>query len=262
MGLVIKNLKYKNKIDGLTFTFKEGELVGLQGPSALCLMDIIDGNLKKDSGSIELGKEINANFYKKHSSDIAYINVNNKFLTNRVVDEFKFIASLRNYENDILDLKINNMLKLVGLNASYLERDFYSLSSSEKILIDIAINLLYDPKVIMLGNIFGYLDYQNQRKVLGIIRNLKDAEKIVILYSVDVDLLYQYTDKIIIFDQDKVVKSGDTMKVYTSKDVLDNQYIDRPSVALITKIARDKKKVNLMYQRESRDIIKDIYKHV
>ncbi len=93
-------------------------------------------------------------------------------------------------------------------------------------------------------------------------KNLKEDNKIILFLSDDVDRLYCVTDEVIILDDNKILKSGDTFEVYTSNKLMKDRSDIMPSVAKITYLAKTNKKVKLTYQRDVRDIIKDIYKHV
>lgn len=262
MEMIIKSLSFKDYLKDVNCHFTSGLVTGVTGISAMYLLDVINGDLPISSGRMTMASRvINDNFYRRYPAEIAYIREDYPFFTNKVFDEFIFTAKYRNYQNDLLKTKIVNLLTLVGLDDDYLYRDIKTLSTSEKIALSIAVNIIFDPKVIIFGDIIKYLDKNNLKKLVSIINNLKESGKIIIFYSDDVDFIYAHTDVVLIFKDNTSILFGPTDKVYSSDRTNNIKGIKIPSLVKITYLAK-KKKVKLSYHKDVRDIIKDVYKHV
>jgi len=263
MELVIDKVSYKSRLNEFIYTFKSGKIIGLYGSNFEYLLDIINGDIDNYEGNIYLDTMImKGDFYKKNNTKIVLIDSKNFFYTNSVYDEFKFDCRGRGVPFNMIDMMIYKYLEMVGLNANYIHRKIDTLSLSEKNLLKIAIGLIYNPDVILFKNILRGLDHNNIKKIITLMKNLKEDNKIILFLSDDVDRLYYVTDEVIILDDDKILKSGDTFEVYTSNKLMKDRSDIMPSVAKITYLAKTNKKVKLTYQRDVRDIIKDIYKHV
>ena len=87
-------------------------------------------------------------------------------------------------------------------------------------------------------------------------------KKIVILASNDTNLLYQYTDEVLLLNGNNVYKVGQTDKIFTSAELMKGDIVPMPNITKVTYIAKTKKNVKLSFHKDVRDIIKDIYKHV
>ncbi len=158
--------------------------------------------------------------------------------------------------------KINDSLKIVGLNTNYLNRNVNRLSSSEKILIILAISLLSNPDIIILINLFKYLDKTNEKDLIMLLEKIKDQyNKTIILVNDDSEILYKYT-KYLIIKKNSLFIEDETDKLFQRVDFLHKNNIKVPEIIELTHLIKKKKKIKLEYHKDVRDILKDIYKHV
>lgn len=261
MELVLEQIKYKDVLSDITYKFLSKRIYGLYGDNCNYIMDLINGDILDYDGDFFIDDVlIEKDFYKKNSSLIALIESKPFFYSNRVDEEFKFNVSFRKYDCD-LEKKEKELLKLVGLDESILKRNINTLSSCEKYLLSIAINLIYEPKIIMFKDIFWGLDRNNKKKVLMIIKNLKEDNKIVIISHRDTNILYEVVDDVILMDKATIYKEGSSDDIFTSTEIMKEEVIPMPYITKVTYLAKNKK-VKLSYHKDVRDIIKDIYKHV
>ena len=262
MGLVVNNLKYKDYLDDISFRIGNNRIFGIYGDNSKYILDIINGDISDYSGNIQYDKnEINESFYKNNSSSIALIDSMPRFYTNKVEEEFRFNLQLRKVSGDY-DKIIKKFIGLVNLKENVLGRSINTLSRSEKYLLTIAVNLSFGPEVILFKNYALGLDHKNMKILATIINNLKEDHKLVIITSNDTNILYQYTDETLLLDNNQVYKNGQTDKIFTSPEIMKGGIIPMPSITKVTYLAKTKKSVKLSYHKDTRDIIKDIYKHV
>ena len=159
--------------------------------------------------------------------------------------------------------KINDSLRIVGLDKSILERNIKNISRSETKLLQIAISLLSNPDILVIEEPFNYLDLKSIKNIMNVLRKVKEQyNKIIIFVSNDVEKMYQHTDKIVIYNSKKIVLFGDTKKVFQEVEKLKENKISIPKIVDFTYTAKKEKKVKIDYHSDIRDIIKDIYKHV
>ncbi len=263
MGLTVSNIKYKNWLDDISYRFSRRRITGIYGNNSKYLLDVINGDISDYDGYIDFEKtNVDSDFFKNNPSSIALIDSFPSFFTTKVSDEFKFVLDVRKYFCDDLVAKEERFLQAVGLDLTILDRDIASLSSSEKYLLSIAINLMYDPEIIMFKDIFVSLDHNAKKKLIVLLNNLKEDKKIVIVSTNDVNTLYEITDEVLLLDGSKEYKSGASDKLFTSIELMRENVINMPSMTQVTYFARNDKKIKLSFHKDVRDIIKDIYKHV
>ncbi|MBR4262286.1 MAG: ATP-binding cassette domain-containing protein [Bacilli bacterium] len=262
MGLVVSNLKYRDLLNDVSFKIGKSRILGIYGNNAKYILDILNGDLKDYTGIVEYEKYVvDELFYKNNSSVFFLVNSNPVFYTNKVEEEFKFNLTLRKYNGDF-DKAIIKGLSLLGFDKEILNRKINTLSRSEKYLLSIAIGMSFNPEVIMFKDTYVGMDHNNKKLLTTLVNNLKEDKKIVILASNDTNLLYQYTDEVILLDGNNIYKVGQTDKIFTSVELMKGDIIPMPNITKVTYLAKSKKNVKLSYHKDVRDIIKDIYKHV
>ena len=158
--------------------------------------------------------------------------------------------------------KINDSLRIVGLDTTYLNRNINSLSSSERILVILAISLLSNPDIIILLNLFKYLDKTNEKDLIMLLEKIKDQyNKTIVLINDDSEIMYKYT-KYLIIKKNNLFIEDETDKLFKRVDFLHKNNIKVPEIIELTHLIKKKKKIKLEYHKDVRDILKDIYKHV
>lgn len=184
-----------------------------------------------------------------------------------------FIKSVEDYMDYIIkknliqmknpDKKKESSLKIVGLSPEYLEREYYSLSSSEKFQVSLAISLLSNPTILILDNPFTYLDLHQEKELIKLLQRLKEQyKKMIVIVDDNCNKLYKYTNKMIFVKNNNNVLEGDTNESYTRVDFLKRQGFSIPDIVEMTYKAKKTKGVKIIYHKDIRDLIKDIYKHV
>ena len=158
--------------------------------------------------------------------------------------------------------KINDSLKIVGLNKLSLDRNINTLSESEKKLLQLAIALLSNPEILIFEEPFNKLDLKNEKKLVLLLRKIKEKyDKTIIFISSNSNLLYKYTDYLIVYD-DKLLREGKTSTILEDVEFLKRNSLSVPEIVEFTYLAKKKYNVKIDYHSDIRDIIKDIYKHV
>lgn len=262
MGLVLENIKFKEYLSDISYDFSDTKITGIYGDNANYLLDIINGDINDYDGDlIYNNKVVDKGFYKKNSSLIALICSTPFFYSTKVEEEFKFNLTFRKKDVENIQEKAQELLSSVGLDNSILSRNISTLSSSEKYLLSIAINLAYEPDIILFKDVFGGLDHNFKKRIMMIIKNLKEDKKIVIVTHKDTNILYELVDEVILLDNGLVYKTGTSDKVFTSTELMKEKVIPMPYITKVTYLAKNKK-IKLTYHKDIRDIIKDIYKHV
>ena len=107
------------------------------------------------------------------------------------------------------------------------------------------------------------LDYKNKKKVIQLIKNLKNRfGKTIIIVSHDVDLLYELCDKLIIINDGKLLLYGDSLTVYKEIDIISKYNIPVPEIVLFENYVKSNKNIKLMNSKTVNDLIKEVYRNV
>ena len=159
--------------------------------------------------------------------------------------------------------KIYDSLLIVGLDESYLTRQINTLSTSEVKIVQLAVTLLSNPEVLIIDDIFKFLDKVWEKKIIMLLQKIKEQyNKTIVLASEDSEALYKYTTNLIVFKNDKIIATGNTEEIMQRVDFFKKNRISIPKIVEFTYLAKKIKNVKIDYHKDVRDIIKDIYKHV
>ena len=256
-------INYRTKIGSIKFNSKD--INGITGNKISDIEKIIklDNDLVEKIliDKKELSKE-EYNIFKKKIS-IVRLGDNLNIQIKTINELMEYILKNNKIYPKNKQKKINDSLRIVGLDKDILERNISEISRSEKKLLQIAISLLSNPDVLLIEEPFNYLDLKSIKNIIKKKRKMKDQySKIIIFVSNDTEMLYKYTDKTIVCNTKEIVIEGKTKKVFQEVEKLKDNNIKIPKIVEFTYKARKEKKVKIDYHNDIRDIIKDIYKHV
>lgn len=265
MEIVFKNVGYKDKFNNINLKITNDSIIGVLGKNKDIFIKLLVGDIFPLAGEVTINNILSS----KENSDllnkqVAYIRKQplGFFKTNMVLSEIGFIVDKKGYKNNNINKKIKDAFSLVGLDEAYLTRTFSSLSQSELFLVQIAMEFICNPKIIIFENPFVSLDYHNKKRLLKLLKLLKEKyHKMLFISDDDVDVLYQYTDNILLVNDCNKINIYNTYDFFTSVKFLKANNIGLPRLIDVTYQGK-LKGIKLTYQRDVRDIIKDIYKHV
>ena len=264
MEIKFLNLSIKEKskyiVNNFNLKITSSQITGIYQDNWQLILKLLLNKLSYD-GEILID---NKNIFEYNDNLISYVlSLNEKtFLTKKVKDEF-FLAKkrLNEYEKSYIQ-KIVASLRLVGLEEDYLEKDIYTLSKSEKKLLQIALALVVNPDILILEDPFVYFDKNSFEKLINMLLELKRKyQKTIIICSQDIDILYQITDNLVIFKDNKVLINDKIKTVFKDLLFLKDNQIELPE------IIQFKEEVlfygiKLQESKSVNDLIKDVYKNV
>ena len=122
------------------------------------------------------------------------------------------------------------VLKLVGLDESYLERSPFDLSGGQKRRIAIAGILAMDPDILVLDEPTAGLDPSGIREMMDLFKKIHEMGKTVILVTHDMNHVLEYCENVVVMSDGQVEKSGKVKDVFLDSDYLLNLGIDLPLI--------------------------------
>lgn len=260
MGIILENISFGynvNLFNNLNLKINYNKITGIIGKSGsgkTTLIELIGGLLKPSKGKI-----IFEDFHNCRKNIGIIFQMPEKEFFNIYVDK-EISFALKNFNMN--RKRIIDVIKLVGLKEDILNKKIKELSNGEKRLIAIASSIVYNPKLILFDEPTIGLDYKNKKKVINLIKTLKNRyEKTIIVVSHDIDLMYELCDDMIILSNGNLVLSGDTISVFNEIDILNKYNITLPRVVLFEHLAKQKN-VKLLKSKNVNDLIKEVYRNV
>ena len=205
--------KYKKftAVDNLSFSLKEGEILGLLGPNGsgkTTTINCILSLLNYDAGTIKVfSKEMKPDTYSSKSKvgvifqDISLFNELN------VYENIDYFCGL--YITDKKNRKkyVEDAINFVGLNEF---RKFYPKELSGGLLrrLNIACGIAHKPKLIFLDEPTVAVDPQSRNNILDGIKRLRDEGASILYTTHYMEEVEELCDRIIILDKGKIIASG------------------------------------------------------
>ena len=194
-------------IDDLSFTVKEGEVLGFLGPNGAgksTTMKLITGFLSASNGSVRIdGFDISKSPIKAKAL-MGYLPEGAPSYGDMTTLEFlNFVAEVRGYRGDDITRRVKHVLDEVELN-SVSQQTIETLSKGFKRRVGLAQAIMHDPKVLILDEPTDGLDPNQKHHVRELIKNLA-RDKIVIISTHILEEVTAVCSRAIIIAQGKIV---------------------------------------------------------
>lgn len=259
MAIVFNNVSYKDKLKNISYTFEEGKItsvLSVSGNGKTLFSYILSGLIKDYTGEV-------INSYEGRNMGYVFQNPEESFIFNNVREEISFGLKKYNYKIDMLDKRIEDSLKMVGLDNSYLDRNPFDLSSGEKCLLALGVVLSLNPKLLIIDDPTLYLDNKNMEYLIKLIKKLKNNyHKTIIIFTSDIEFAIRLTDNYVILKNGKICSSGNSKELLNNIPRLKSSGIKIPRIIEFINVVNKKKNINLDMTFDIKELMKDIYRHV
>lgn len=217
--LEVSNLTSKVGINNISFTVREGEIVGiagLMGAGRTELAKTIFGYYKKEKGTIKLkGKRINIkNIQQAINNGICYLSEDRKkegCILGLSVEDNMILSNLCKYENGF---------KIINKNKTKKDIDFYikklniktpnkdqlikNLSGGNQQKVILAKWLLLSPDILIIDEPTRGIDVGAKKEIYELLNELKESGKAIIMISSDLPEVLGISDRILVMSEGKI----------------------------------------------------------
>lgn len=126
---------------------------------------------------------------------------------------------------------VRDIMPVVGLDESYLDRSPFELSGGQKRRVAIAGILVLDPKVLVLDEPTAGLDPQGAKEMMTLFMRLnREQNKTVLLVTHDMEHVMNYCDHVIVLDHGVVKQKSDVKTFFEHPEWIVNIGINPPSI--------------------------------
>lgn len=123
------------------------------------------------------------------------------------------------------------ILNVVGMDESYLERSPFDLSGGQKRRIAIAGILAMDPNVLVLDEPTAGLDPQGSKDMMELfVKMNKEYDKTVLIVTHDMEHVLTYCDEVIVVRDGQIEKQCDVKSFFESVSLLKELKINPPAI--------------------------------
>lgn len=212
-------------VQNLSFRVKEGELfafLGINGAGKSTTINIMCGQLSKDSGSVlidkyDLDKDID--FIKRELGVVFQYSVLDYSLS--VYDNLKSRAALYGITGMEFKKRLSELAKILDFE-NLLKRTVGKLSGGQRRRIDIARALFHNPKILILDEPTTGLDPQTRKTLWNVISNFRKNENMTVFLTTHYMEEAAEADYVIIIDGGKISAEGTPLEL---KNIYTGDYI-------------------------------------
>ena len=214
---IVKSFDGQVVLRGINLDIYENEFVTLLGPSGCgktTLLRILGGFLRQDEGQVIFGdsdisdvpphkRELNTVFQKYAL-----------FPHMNVYDNIAFGLKIKKEPKDVIEQKVNRMLKLVGLE-DYGKRSITAMSGGQQQRVAIARALVNEPKVLLLDEPLGALDLKLRKEMQQELKKIQQEVGITFIYVThDQEEALTMSDKIVVMKDGEIQQIGSPTDIY------------------------------------------------
>jgi energy-coupling factor transport system ATP-binding protein len=164
----------------------------------------------------ELKKWSDRELYEK--AGFVFQNPEHQFITDTVFEEVAFGGRQRNWPEELIYTKTNQLLQEFGLE-TYRNSHPFTLSLGQKRRLSVATMLLFDQALLLLDEpTFG----QDEKTARELIKRLKERQAqgtTIVMVTHDMDLVDDFSDQVILFNKGKVTYHGTPYGLFSEPDI-------------------------------------------
>lgn len=200
----VKNLSYqvgdKKILKDINLEIEKGKYVTFVGPSGSgksTLMRILVSMITATSGEVRFdGKKIETYEPTNYRQRVSYAFQQPTLFGKSIRDNLEFPFEVRNSNFD--EEKVIDYLKMVNLDASYIDKSVNDVSGGEKQRIALIRNLLFPPEVLITDEVTAGLDVENKRIVHKMLQEFNQQGLTILRVTHDESEISASHDKITI----------------------------------------------------------------
>jgi ABC-2 type transport system ATP-binding protein len=210
---VAKSFSDKIAVDDLSFTVAQGEMFGLIGPNGAgktttirMMMDII----KPDSGEVTiLGEKLN----EATKNRLGYLpEERGLYRKLKVLESIVYLASLKGMNGRSATEKADELLTKTGMSATK-SKKIEALSRGMGQIIQFIVTIIHEPQLLVLDEPFSGLDPVNTELLKGMLADLRNQGKAIILSTHQMNQVEELCDRILMINNGQDVLYGDLNEI-------------------------------------------------
>ena len=128
-------------------------------------------------------------------------------------------------------LKAKELINLVGLDESYLDKSPFELSGGEMRKVALCGVLALEPKVLILDEPTVALDYKSREEIMTMVKRLKEEFNMtIVLVTHNMDYVLEYADKVFVLKNGEISFEGKVEDLFLNEKILMDNSLELPEV--------------------------------
>ncbi|MBV8453129.1 MAG: energy-coupling factor ABC transporter ATP-binding protein [Deltaproteobacteria bacterium] len=227
-------------LDAINFRIHPGEfaaIVGQNGSGKTTLAKHLVGLLTPSGGRVLLEGRDRAALRPAetaHKAGYVFQNPDHQIFASTVEAEIAFGPRNFGLSNDEVEQRVAEVLHAVNLEDAR-ERDPFLLSKGERQRLAVASVLALRPQLLILDEPTTGLDYREQRRMMGLVRDLNRAGIAIIIITHAPWLVAEYARRAVLMRQGRILFDGPVDQFFQQDELLRQSSFRPPEVTLLAR---------------------------
>ena len=243
LGNISFSYNKKRKIlKNIDIDVKKGEMisiVGSNGAGKSTLSKVIAGFEKQDEGKIYYKNlDISDENITKRAEKIGFVLQNPNAMISKVTvfDEVALGLKTRGVLEDEIEKRVIEILEICKLKP-FRKWPIKALSYGQKKRVTIASVLVLQPEMIIVDEPTAGQDLFHYREIMEFLKQLNEFGITILFITHDMHLMLEYTDKAYVFNEGKIIKSGNPAQILADRNVLEQANLKETSLHYVAEKA-------------------------
>jgi energy-coupling factor transport system ATP-binding protein len=222
-------------LEGVDLEIKQGEflaILGQNGSGKTTLVKHFNGLLKPTEGEVRVGGvETLKQGIRRLGERVGYVfqNPDHQIFSDTVFEEVAFGPKIREMEEDEIEERVSEALAAVGLEGRG-DEDPFSLTKGERQRVAVASVLAVRPEVLILDEPTTGLDYAEQKRMMGLVRDLNEAGSTIIIVTHTMWVVAEYAHRAAVVRDGHITLHGNVREVFAREEELREAALRPPHI--------------------------------
>jgi energy-coupling factor transporter ATP-binding protein EcfA2 len=222
-------------LDSISISVEQGEFVGIVGQNGAgktTLVKHIVGLLRPTSGQVILGgKDLIDESVEDVAQTVGLVlqNPDAQLFAMSVAEEVAFGCTNLGLPQGEVVQRVDRALVATGLE-EFREVYPFNLSFGDRRKLSVAAVVSMEPEVLIFDEPTTGQDFKGRRELADIAKRLNEMGRTVLMVTHDMDLIAEYTRRLIVMGSGRVLLDGPTAEVFQQVETLAETFITPPQV--------------------------------
>lgn len=212
-NLLVPKFEQKQAVKDISFSIKEGEMVGFVGPNGAgksTTIKMLSGILYPDSGEIKVNGYVPYKQRKDYVGNIGVVFGQKSQLQwdLPVIDSFELLKAIYRVPEKVYQRNLERFTDMLNMGG-FINQPVRQLSLGQRMRADIAAALLHSPRIVFFDEPTIGVDVVGKEKIREFIRELNRKDKVTMLFTThDMQDIEKTCNRLIIIDKGSKVYDG------------------------------------------------------
>lgn len=222
-------------LKNLSMSIHQGEMVAIVGENGAgksTLIKLICGFIPLQNGRMQFkGNDLTKESIKERADKIGYVmqNPNQMISQNIVFDEVALGLKLRGVDQETIQQKVHEVLKICGL-FPFRNWPIQALSYGQKKRVTIASMLALEPEILILDEPTAGQDLAHYTQMMDFLEQLNLQGVTIILVTHDMHLMLEYTTRSLVMVDGQVIADLTPAQLLTNQKLIDQASLKETSL--------------------------------